>query len=244
MKLLLPQNQKREAAVKNIYTEFPKHFEIIDVNTPELVRETFSLRYQVMCIERSFDWFSTSMYPDKMERDEYDDRSTSVLIRHTPTGKYVGTVRLILQNTSTLGQPLPVEKHMKIDSKDINFISLPRNEVAEVSRFTALREFSGGNYECFPHISLALCAGLIRMSTKNNVRYWISGMTPELNRHMSNYGFDLTAVGPLTDYCGPRKPYFGNLVDVLEKVHSVDENMWKLATNNGQYCFDDLQSAA
>jgi len=242
MKLILPQNQKRETAMKNIYTEFPKHFEIIDVNTPELVRESFSLRYQVMCVENSF--LNTSAYPDALERDEHDDRSVSVLIRHTPTRKYIATVRLILQNTSTLGRPLPVEKHMKIDNNDINFISLPRNEVAEVSRFAALREFSGRNYECFPHISLALCAGLIRMSAKNNVRYWISGMTPGLNKHMRNYGFDLTGAGPIVDYYGPRKTYFGNLVDVLKKVHSVDKNMWKLATNSGQYCFEDLQSAA
>ena len=69
-------------------------------------------------------------------------------------------------------------------------------------------------------------------------------MTPGLNRHMRNYGFDLTGAGPIVDYYGQRKTYFGNLVDVLKKVHSIDENMWKLATNNGQYCFDDLQSAA
>jgi hypothetical protein len=79
MKLMLPLIQKREASVKNIYTEFSKHFEIIDVNTPELVRETFRLRYQTMCVEHGF--LNTSAYPDDMERDEHDDRSASVIIR-------------------------------------------------------------------------------------------------------------------------------------------------------------------
>ncbi|GJL72656.1 MAG: hypothetical protein NMNS01_18550 [Nitrosomonas sp.] len=244
MELMLPLNQKREAPVKNILLEFSKHFEIIDVNTSELARETFRLRYQTMCVEHGF--LSTSAYPDDMERDEYDDRSVSVLIRHTPTKQYVASVRLILQNAATIGRPLPVEKYMKINNNDINFISLPRNQVAEISRFVTLREFSGSNYECFPHISLALCVGVVRMSAKNNVRYWISGMTPGLNRHIRSYGFDLIGAGPIVDYeyYGRRKAYFGDVVNVLKKVRSVDENVWNLATKNGQYCLDGLQSAA
>lgn len=242
MELMLPLSQKHEASVKNIYTEFSKHFEIIDVNTPELVRETFRLRYQTMCVEHGF--LNTSAYPDDMERDEHDDRSVSVLIRHTPTKQYIASVRLILQNENTIGRPLPVEKYMKIDNNEINFISLPRNQVAEISRFVALREFTGRNYECFPHISLALCVAVVHMSVKNNVRYWISGMTPGLNRHMRSYGFDLLDAGPIVDYYGRRKTYFGDVAKVLENVRSVDENIWNLATNNGKYRFDDLQSAA
>src|SRR5512134_3593348 len=81
----------------DVVAAFNEYFEVINADSPELLRDVFHLRYQVYCIEQRAPGFEASKYPDEMESDEYDAHSSHILLRHRPSGEFVGTARLILQ---------------------------------------------------------------------------------------------------------------------------------------------------
>ena|SRR5690348_7881500 len=74
---------------------FRERLSIVQANTSELLDEVFRLRYQVYCLERSFE--NASDYPDGRERDDDDSRSAhSLLLFRSAKGfenTAVGTVR-------------------------------------------------------------------------------------------------------------------------------------------------------
>ena len=61
--------------MNDIVAAFNEYFEVIDADTPELLREAFRVRYQVLCVEQRAPGFPASRYPEKMESDDYDRHS-------------------------------------------------------------------------------------------------------------------------------------------------------------------------
>src|SRR5262245_47223004 len=73
---------------------FGQYFRIVEVASRDLREASYRLRYEVYCVENTF--LVAGDYPDGLETDEYDDRSLHALLQHVPSGKFVGTVRLIM----------------------------------------------------------------------------------------------------------------------------------------------------
>ena len=71
--------------MNDVVAAFHEYFEIIDANSPELLREVFRLRYQVLCVEQRAPGFEPSNYPDGLESDQYDRHSSHILLRHRPS---------------------------------------------------------------------------------------------------------------------------------------------------------------
>ncbi|HKX54160.1 MAG TPA: PEP-CTERM/exosortase system-associated acyltransferase, partial [Nitrosospira sp.] len=222
--------------MNDIVAAFNEYFEVIDANSPELLQDVFRLRYQVLCIEQRLPGFETSRYPDGCESDSYDAHSSHMLLRHRPSGDFVGTARLILPDPLTPEKPFPMEQHTQLDPF-FNINRLPRQHAAEVSRLLIARRFrqrksdNGGlkneivvedsttkKTRRFPHPILALVVGLIRMSTAHHITHWLSIMDPALNRLLSLYGLQHDPVGPLTEYHGARRPYHYDLSIMLDKM--------------------------
>ncbi|MGZ8186120.1 MAG: GNAT family N-acyltransferase, partial [Methylobacter sp.] len=80
---------------------FDDHFEFFLADTDESKEIHYSIRYQVYCEEMGFE--NKDDFPLEQEFDEYDNHSTHFIVRHKPTGHWVGAMRLIFKN----GQPLP-----------------------------------------------------------------------------------------------------------------------------------------
>ena len=78
------------------------------VDEPGELKDLFSLRYSVFCLERGF--LKAEDYPDGLEKDEFDAHSIQLAVRDTQ-GRLAGTARLV--RNSPLG--LPLERHFKID---------------------------------------------------------------------------------------------------------------------------------
>jgi N-acyl amino acid synthase of PEP-CTERM/exosortase system len=68
-----------------------EEFDVIVADTPSLVRQSYQLRYQVYCIERSF--LSGS---EGMEFDEFDRHSRHIVLLSRETARVVGSVRMVL----------------------------------------------------------------------------------------------------------------------------------------------------
>lgn len=87
--------------MNDLYKAFHKYFEVVIADTPSLLEVVFRMRYQKLCIDMSVPGYESSLYPDGQEKDNYDDHSSHVLIRHRQTNEYIGTTRLIMFDKKT-----------------------------------------------------------------------------------------------------------------------------------------------
>ena len=237
----------------DILSAFDEYFEVITADTPELLEVAFRLRYTVLCVEERLPGFEASRYPDGMETDEYDRHSHHILLKHRPSGSFIGGARLIFPDPSNPGKPFPVEQHTQIDSALIDISKLSRQHTAEISRFILLGKYSrrraerrraetsaGGekrdpsNRRRFPHPMLAIVVGMMRLGAQQGITHWLSVMEPALNRLLSLYELHLDPVGPLIDYHGPRRPYYAEIIKTLDRVHTNNRPIWELVTDQGK----------
>ncbi len=68
--------------MNDITAAFHEYFEVVFADTPSLLENVFNLRYRILCIENKYPNVDAANYPDELERDEYDDRSLHLLLRH------------------------------------------------------------------------------------------------------------------------------------------------------------------
>src|SRR5712691_155109 len=74
--------------------EFNSRFEMLNADTPELIRQAQKIRHQVYCVENGFE--KSSEDSEGLETDEFDSRSVQSLLVARETRAALGTVRLIL----------------------------------------------------------------------------------------------------------------------------------------------------
>lgn len=85
----------------------------------------------------------------------------------------------------------------------------------------------------FPHAILGLFVAIVRMSVEQNLTYWYGGMEPVCARFLRSFGIDFTPIGPIVDYYGSRRSYFGSVPDIMENIYRVNSQVWALLTENG-----------
>jgi N-acyl amino acid synthase of PEP-CTERM/exosortase system len=240
--------------MNDVVAAFNEYFEIIHVDSPELLRDVFRLRYQVLCIEQRAPGFEASNYPLGLESDDYDRHSSHILLRHRLSGEFVGTARLILPDPLNPEKLFPTEQHTRFDPALLDGNKLPRQNTGEISRLFVVRRFKQRRGELphacknetdsgipipikrrrFPHPVLALAVGIISMSIEHNITHWFSVMEPALNRLLSLYGLQLDPVGPITDHHGLRRPYYVDLTKMLDRMYENHNEFWELVTNYGR----------
>ena len=125
------------AEMADLLDAFSRYFEVILVDSDEHRETVFKLRYQVYCVETRFE--DESAFPDDMESDAYDDKSSHTLLRHRATGWWAGTVRLVLPSPNIF--PVEISCGDVFSPKKRGTIALPRSSAAEVSRFAVSKEF-------------------------------------------------------------------------------------------------------
>lgn len=181
-------------SMNDLYENFHKFFEIVVADTAELLEHVYRIRYEVLCVEKRLPGFDSELCPDKLEKDSYDSHSCHVLLRYRPTGDFIGTVRLILPDSSHPEKPLPVELFGQADPALCDIKALPRQQTAEISRFLVISKFDrrkgdrrkrtaqvesekrktqerrSTDRRSALSIALALMAGVMRMSVKHNIR--------------------------------------------------------------------------
>jgi N-acyl amino acid synthase of PEP-CTERM/exosortase system len=240
--------------VSELYSTFHNHFDVVPADTIGLMETAFRIRYQVYCVERSFEDAET--FPEQMETDEYDMHSAQSLVRCKTSGQYTGMVRLVLPNPVDMNKPLPMEKYCQSGMKasGVDFSSIPRESLAEVSRFSISKELKrqcsrkpvisaidaeneqedmAVDTQMMPHITLGLFAGIVRMSAQNNITHWLSVMEPTLFRFLSRYGIYFQKTGPIVDYHGRRQPAIANIDSVLSGIYAHRKDVWEIITDYG-----------
>lgn len=241
---------------KHIASLFHEYFEMVPVTTDELREAVYRLRYQVFCKELNL--WDASSYPDEMEKDKYDAHSEHYLIRHKGTGRYAATTRLILCNPDAPEEPLPTESHCVIERTDL-LDKIPRNQLAEVSRFCVSRAFkrrkgedetpsgvvpqiiqhpyisSEDERRAWPILTLALIACLNEINAHRRTTHWFSMLEPPVFRLYTTLGIYFTPIGPMT-YCYEkhRLPCVIQVPDYLNEVKIKNKENWDIMTDFGR----------
>ena len=240
--------------MSDLYNTFHNHFDVVSADTIGLIETAFRIRYQVYCVERSFE--DQAAFPEQMETDDYDMHSAHTLVRCKTSGQYTGLVRLVLPDPVDMNKPLPMEKFCQSGMKasGIDLSSIPRASLAEVSRFSISKELKSlcsrqpaisvvgaenekenkaADPQMMPHIALGLFAGIVRMSAQNNITHWLSVMEPTFLRFLSRYGIYFQKTGPVVDYHGKRQPAVASIDSVLSGIHAQRQDAWEIITDFG-----------
>jgi N-acyl amino acid synthase of PEP-CTERM/exosortase system len=237
--------------MSELFDTFHNHFEVVSADTAGLLQEAYKLRYQVYCVENPYE--DPDSFQDQMETDEYDGHSAHSLVRCRASGQHAGLVRLVLPDPLNPNKPLPIEKFCESNDEKtcINLSDIPRDSLAEISRFclskTSRRECleqapSAAVSSCvdglhldhhkrlMPHITLGLFAGILRMSVEHNITHWLAVMEPTLLRFLTRFGIHFRKVGPLVDFHGNRQPAIAVVDEVLASISAHRKDVWQTIT--------------
>jgi N-acyl amino acid synthase of PEP-CTERM/exosortase system len=228
---------------------FGRFFRIVQADTPELLRISYRLRYDVYCIEHPF--LDPSHYQDDLETDEYDGHSLHALLQHVPSGSFMGTVRLIMPKLGTNHFVMPFSE-LCADPRFHTGRILPVASTAEVSRFAISKAFrrraTDGTYpdehepsdliiddrRVLPSLSLGLIIAITHMGLANGVTHVCAVMDPALFRLLQRLGIDFSPLGPPVEYHGSRQPCYAEALPLLEQLRIARPDYWDLVTNGGK----------
>ena len=184
---------------------------------PQLLQQSFELRYQVYCLERGF--LPAERYPTAIETDAFDAHSLHIGTLD-PLGALVGTARLVRPSA----EGLPIFEHCQLSGG----VELQRARVTgvEVSRLAVSRQYrrsrDGGGA-----LVVALYRSLYEVSKTFGYTHWLVATEPSLQRLVAKFGFPFRQIGPEVDYLGPVAPYLMDLSEfdrvVMSGKHSALE---------------------
>jgi N-acyl-L-homoserine lactone synthetase len=183
--------------------------------------EEYRLRYDAFVEEHH--WESADACRDRLERDEFDRFSCSVLLLDSVTGEAAACQRLILPEHLPNGRRTNAEREYRPmpSGPVVDFSTMPRSTWAEASRLTIAPAYRWGSARtstpamaAVSYASLALAIALDR-----TVVFTISDpRTARLTRRM---GFPMHQVGQLVDFHGARAVFRIELAEVWSSVPSA-----------------------
>lgn len=231
---------------------FNRYFEVSLANTPAKQDQVFQIRHTVYCEEFGFE----PTRPDKKEQDHYDPHAIHCLLKHKPSGKFVGCIRLILAR-NTGGLALPYEALCK-DTISPNFTQWAQDHdyrYAEISRLAIISDFRRRSGEAIvpdgesdpeaskaqaeerrhlPGMSLGLYLAATAISLQHGLEAVIAVMELRLARLLTRYGMHFTQIGETIEHRGKRAPFIitkqelftGISPDISALIESVDAQLF------------------
>lgn len=217
------------------------------VDSEDLLKETFRIRYEIYCLECGF--LDPANYPDGLEIDKYDPHS--IHFAAIANEEVIGTVRLV--KNSDLGFPL--EEHCPVLTIDRE--SIPRDSLVEVSRLALRKSFrrrrEDGLYGVESYITVreggvlpedpdeqteqmrkrqrpAVILGLYKVMFHETKRcgftHWYAAMEKKLWSALKKFHFTFREIGPEVDYYGPVTPYLGVIEELEKEVTEHCPQIW------------------
>lgn len=242
----------------SLFSMYARWFDVVPADSPERLAEAYRLRYQVYCVENTFE--QANQHSGGLETDEFDKHSVHSLLIHRPTAMVAGTVRLILPNGSGDVAALPVSQ-VCTDPVLRDPAAFPPERTAEISRFAVSKAFRrritdtthadmhfvdgagavAGTDRVHerrvltPNITLGLMKAIAEMSIHNGITHLTAMMEPALLRLTSRLGIKFTPLGRLVDYHGQRQPCFAEIKDLGFALMKYSPEAHELVSDQGRY---------
>jgi N-acyl amino acid synthase of PEP-CTERM/exosortase system len=208
-----------------------KHIE--SENGPEILNESFRLRYRIYCEEANF--LNKDDYPSGIEVDKYDPYSDHIvsLNQQYDTNNTVGTVRLV-RYSDELG--FPTAEHYEKLYRLLSNINA--REVCEISRLCISKDFrkrveprdglygvesylEEDKYERrkYPVILLHLFRKMHAVSRQSGINYWIASMEETLSRVLGMYAIKFQYLSDdVIEYYGRVRLYIAEIPTIEERM--------------------------
>jgi N-acyl amino acid synthase of PEP-CTERM/exosortase system len=211
-------------ALEDAIAAVSAEFYVETADTPELVSEACHLRYQVYCLEHSFE-----APRGQLETDDFDGRARHVVLRHRASDVAIGTVRLVLMSSTTPNDSFPLQR-----ACDASFLQrAPLPNTAEVSRFAISKELRRASAAAQGLLRLSLVRGLVLLSGELGLTHWCALMEPTLLRLLRATAMHFDACGPLVEHHGMRQPSFASLEAFLSRLERDQPTIWDFVTDGG-----------
>jgi N-acyl amino acid synthase of PEP-CTERM/exosortase system len=200
---------------------YDRHFAVVPADTPELLDAVHALRYQVYCVENTFE--DPTQQLDGRERDRYDAQSVHAALISKATGAVVGCVRLVLPGLGAAALALPIRELLsQMDRRRLD--TFGRQRTAEISRYAIAKTYRRRQGETLypdiewegpsgnelrrlvPHMSLGLMRGVCLVAAQHGIENVCAAMSPPLLRLLERFGLVFERLGPLIEYHGLRQP--------------------------------------
>ena len=226
----------------DILVRYNKTFETLRADTTDMVRNAQAIRYQVYCLERSFE--NAAEHKSGLECDDLDDIAIHNLLVYRPTSEPIGTARLILASKAQGALPIQKLLHQNcLNAEDF----FPVESTAEVSRFAISNHFrrrcateepgAAGEGRASETCSILPCLGLIqellRQSIARQLTHWAAVMEPKLRRMLEAMGIVFTPIGPTVSYHGLRQMSYCCLTTMLNGLRLKRPDYWMVVTDGG-----------
>lgn len=188
---------------------------------PNLLTESYRLRYEVYCLDRGF--LPASDYPDGIESDVFDAHAVHIGVVNLED-EVVATARLVRPSE----HGLPMFGHCTLAPEVTTLIET--GGVVEVSRLAVSRRYNRRRGDGFyslagrtEHVDgvekrrrggvivLTLYQALYQASKRLGFTHWLAATERSLQRLVAGYAFPFRPVGPEVDYFGLVMPYLMDL---------------------------------
>lgn len=230
----------------NLLARHDVYFDTRIADNPAVLEAAHALRYQVYCLERKFE--KPEEHSNGLEFDQFDSHAVQGVLFHRPTGRPIGTVRMILPSDCA-DDGMPIEQILREGNIDLeNFVEI--GKCVEVSRFAISKEFrrrwtddmAVADHALAPQDAarqanlafLSLVQFVLRQSIERGVLHWTAVMEPMLLRMLARMGIHFRPIGPVVFHHGFRQPSYSYIPTVLEELQLEHPDYWEVVTNGGE----------
>jgi len=178
-------------------------------NSPEELEKMFKLRYEVYS---KMGYISPEMFPEKIEKDNYDEEKKCEYFIAKIDSQIVGTGRLIQDYY------LPTEKECFKFEEPKEFKNIPRDRRGEIGRLIVAR---GNNKFIPPHlILLGILYSIMRFSLQKNLQLGYSFAKKSLIKKMERLKIPFHIIKSYTQIYS-KKHLYGYFHDKKDPVFPV-----------------------
>lgn len=230
---MLNLTNRRET--KTVSRHFSKYLRPIVAKTEELRQESYRIRSDVYCDELKF----LDAQENGLESDEFDKYSTHCLIRHIPTSRFSGTVRVVRPETNQHSIPLQKYYAKSITKDKVHPNDFAPHEICEISRLAVPKDFrrrqidhfhgaatgvinedvySENELRFFPFITSGLYLSAASIVLDKDIKHTFAMIEPRLARSLKFIGIEFEQIGSVIDCYGKRAPYYINPSLFLENL--------------------------
>lgn len=230
---------------RNLGIKFQELFELTPALDAASIESVYRIRHEVYC--RDLGW--EPVREDGLETDEYDPYSVHCLLRSRGTAEPIGCTRLVLARAGDASCLLPFERSCRdvIRRDECDPASLPRDDVAEVSRLAVMGRFrqrkgettkpvsvadedfeSRAGMPRFPFIPVSLYLGAAAIARRLNIENVFVLTEPRLASHFARIGFDIRPIGGEIDHRGVRVPSVLSSRKVVEGLRPLIRPLYEV----------------
>lgn len=204
--------------------DFQEYFGLELAQSAAQLESVYRMRYRVYCEEFAYE--SASAFPDQLETDEFDVRSSHCLVNHKSSGRAAGCARLVHVDEEA---QMPMEKYCShaMDESVIRSFDGRRDTICEFSRLAvdsdfrrragermsrfgeiSSLDFSKREERTFSVIAISTILAAFAMSDLIGRPHCFAMMEPFLPRLLRRSGIVVHPAGQKIEYHGTRAPYY------------------------------------